>query len=376
MIDQDSSITARRQIHANVTLAVLALLVLCGCDHRWRQEGAAQAAAEAHLVLLTSDRLEVGIMPQAGGRVVLLRQPGGRNLLVSDPAKWTPADRTPEPTATSHFQDFNGHEIWLGPQQDWWAQQTVNADRGGRRAAWPPDPWLNTGRFEIIERSPTGVALRGPASPVSGLRVDKEFRIQADGSLLLRTVAVNMRQEPVAWDLWSLTRVPGRSSAYVPIEQGEGCRIEYAANDPVKTGAAPHQTRDGVFFFDCRAPFPRGWSQASAKAFLDPAQGWIACFNADACLVKRAVIVPKDRIHPSHAFIEIFVALPPPPEAGLMELEFHSEYRRLQPGESLACEETWTLLPYAGSDSADGHIAFLKEHGLLPAEAGLPPGGP
>ena len=120
-----------------------------------------------------------------------------------------------------------------------------------------------------------------------------------------------------------------------------------------------------MFFFDPSSGIPPGKTQLAAKAFLDPAQGWIAGFNAGACLLKQAAITPKDKVHPSQAFVEIYVSLMPTPNPGLLEMEFHGEYRTLQPKETLAFEETWKILPYAGPDTADGHIAFLKAQGLL-----------
>jgi len=331
---------------------------------------------EENLLLLKNDRIEVGLLPQAGGRIVLLRRPGqrtGGNILLSDPAKWTPADTTPQPSPTAYFVDYNGHEIWVGPQQDWWTQQNVNPDRAKSKAVWPPDPWLNVGRYEVVEHKANSIVLRGPPSPVSGVQLTKEVRIQDDGTVVLKTTAVNVRNEAVSWDLWSLTRLPGRAAAYAPLATGQNCRIELATGDLAHTEIAPHLARDGVFAFDSHAALPDGMNDLAGKAFLNPENTWIAAFNAGACLLKTMVAAPVAKIHPAQAAIEIFVDIRAPQKgtnapadaAGLLELEFHSEYRKLQSGESLTMEESWKIIPYDGPDTADGHIAFLKGQGIL-----------
>ena len=328
---------------------------------------------EASLLLLKNDRIEVGVLPRAGGRVVLLRRPGGANILLSDPQKWAAAAKAAQPAATSDYIDYNGHEIWVGPQEDWWTQQSANPQRAKSKANWPPDPWLNAGNYEIVEQSLHAVVLRGPPSPICGLQLTKEVRLQDDGAVTLKTTAVNIRNEAVSWDLWSLTRLPGRAAAYVTFKKWQTSRIEFVTMDLAQSDVVPHLMRDGVFAFDAHAVIPHGKTNLLGKAFLNPTHPWIAAFNAGSCLVKTMPAIPVEKIHPSQAAVEIYLSLLAPPEGklpaveppGMLELEFHSEYRKLAPGESMSMDETWRVIPYDGPDTADGQIEFLKTQGIL-----------
>jgi len=328
-----------------------------------------QSGSESNLLLLQNDSIVVGILPHAGGRIVLLRRPGGENILLSDPDLWKPADQTPEPSADSNFVKFNGHETWMGPQQDWWIHQAVNPTRAASKAVWPPDPWMNLGRFEIVNHQCNSVTLSGPPSPVSGLQLTKEISIASDGTVSLKTTAKNIRNEPVSWDLWSLTRLPNRSYVYAPSENESSCRIESAKNDSQQMDVAPHLVRDGVFAFDANAAFPEGKTDLVAKAYLNPPIAWMAGFSGGCCIFKKMANSPGEKVHPAQAAIEIYVDITNPPKSnGMIEMEFHSEYRTLLPGEVLTMEESWKVIPYKGPASVDSHIEFLKTQGILKTE--------
>ena len=78
------------------------------------------------MIILSNDQVEVGVLPEVGGRVVLLRKPGLQNILKSDERLWVDAEKhKPEISAFSDFKAFNGHIVWLGPQSEWWIHQDI-----------------------------------------------------------------------------------------------------------------------------------------------------------------------------------------------------------------------------------------------------------
>ncbi len=326
---------------------------------------------EANLIILKSPQLEVGIMPQAGGRVVLLRKPGGENILFSDPTLWTPEEKTTFPATNTPWIKYFGHETWVGPQQETWFHQTIRPLNLATNlfllgSTVQADPWLTTSRFKVLSLSASNCQLIGPASPVTGLQLNKEIRLEKNGSITLGNLAVNTRKEAVSWDLWTLTRFPGTSFAYVPVSPKRTCRVELKVNDLSTTGMLPYVVKDGVFFFDNRQEPVSPQVVLKCKAFIDPAAPWIASFNEGFCFIKKTKYIPIEQIHLQQAFVEIFQKKDIVPGPGLLEMEFHSEYKKINPGDRLSFEETWTLLPYQGANTPDAHLAFLKINGLLP----------
>jgi hypothetical protein len=70
--------------------------------------------------------------------------------------------------------------------------------------------------------------------------------------------------------------------------------------------------------------------------------------------------LPRERIHPSQAQIEIFNLLTPGRPDDLLELETHSQYEKLAPGQSTETSLMWSLLAYSGSSDRHDQISYLK----------------
>jgi uncharacterized protein DUF4380 len=292
-----------------------------------------ERAEERPLLLLANTEIVVGVLPRIGGRVVLLRRPGGVNALLSNPARWSDE---PTPAAGAEFVPYNGHITWVGPQSGWWTDQDVNPARRDAAAPWPPDPWLIYAPFRVEAQTPTTVRLVGPDSPVCGLRLTKEVELADSGVVTLRVAAQNIRQRPVTWDIWTNTRLPGDCPAFVPVEPSGDWRVEPA------DAALLHRIGDGGFTFDVQAA-SQGDTNATAKAFIHPARGEICAASPGGRFVKRAPIVPQADIHPEQAFIEVYQDVDSAGGPGLLELEMHSALQTLAPGESMRFEETWEL---------------------------------
>jgi hypothetical protein len=313
------------------------------------------ASPESHLLLLDNGALAVGLLPRAGGRVALFRAKGGANVLWSDPARW--AGPAPAVDPASPWTAFNGHIVWVGPQSEWWARQDLAPQKRDTRSGWPPDPWLEYAAAEVVTSGATRAVLRLPVSPVTGLELTKEIELTGPRSARLRVTAVNRRDRPIAWDLWSNTRTSPMGVAYAAVRGGAYPDVRFKSSE-AGTSAVPWRVTAGWFHFDSAAapPAPKGYS---AKAFLRPRAGVMAWFGGGRAFIKRATLPPDDRIHPEQAAIEIYCGRGGP-ETDLLELEMHGPFQTLEPGAAMSFEETWDLLDYDGADTHEARIGFLE----------------
>lgn len=308
------------------------------------------AGTPSALVTLENGRVVLGLLPSLGGRVVVFRAGTGPNVL---DAHWK--EPFPTPSLDAPFEPWNGHVVWAGPQSAWWTRQDLLPERKQAKAVWPPDPFNELARYEVLDKTAVTVRMRAPASPVTGLELEQEIELQGDRTARLRVVATNRRDSPVAWDLWPNTRVQPSGTPYVPLEPGAPPRFDDAVDG--KIGPYPHRITGGWLTFEPGHRPVSPFTELRAKAFVRPARGLIAFFLERQVFARRAPIVPAGRLHPEQAFIELYRG------AGsggdILELEMHGSYETLAPGASMRFEETWELLDYEGAPEAEARVAFL-----------------
>lgn len=308
-------------------------------------------------VELTNGRIVAGVLPPLGGRLVLFKAVGGENLLDADPRHWLPP--FPPPSLATPFRPWNGRIVWVGPQSGFWSQQDLEPKRRQAGANWPPDPFNETGRFEVVERSATLLRLRGGTSPVTGLAFEHEFELVGERVLRLATTATNGRSTPVAWGLWPNTRVRPEGYPYVPLDASQMLRMEGPRPDDREAGAYPSSVRGSWLSFlpGARPESPR--RRLWAKAYVRPARGLIAYFLGRHLLLIRAPLVPRTRLHPDQAFVEVYRG--EGKNATILELEMHGPYEKLEPGARTRFEQTFELLEYDGPDTPEAHVARLDQ---------------
>jgi Domain of unknown function (DUF4380) len=313
--------------------------------------GLLAAAPPSPLLLLENGRVTLGLLPSFGGRVVLFKTPEGPNVL---DARW----REPFPKAAldTRFEDWNGHVVWAGPQSAWWTRQDLVPERNSQKAVWPPDPFNEAASYEILERSPVRVRMRGPASPVSGLAFEQEIELLEGRRARLRVTATNRRSMPVSWDIWPNTRVQPAGTAFVPLAAGTAVRADDGPRGPV--GAYPHRVSQGWLSVEPGHEPTAPVTTLRTKLFPRAARGLTALFLDRQVFLKRASLVPAERLHPDHTFIEIYRGSGQGGE--ILELEMHGSYETLAPGASMRFEETWELLDYGGAAETSARILFLE----------------
>ena len=293
-----------------------------------------------------------------GGRLLSFALAGQPNFLRVDETAGDPAAAV---DATTGNVGYLGHEVWAGPQQQWWVHQDVNPARKAAQANWPPDPYLSLARYTLAAATSSAITLTSPASPVNGLQLVKRYALVPGkpNSLRLDVGAVNRRASGVAWDIWFNTRVHADTRVYVPVADAGAARVE--PQQAVDGRAPPRYSVDArVFALDVPAG---GQAPRRGKLFLQPAAGWMAAFRGAQAFIVQFPLQPRSAIHPDQGQVELYQDIDPGrPDQGLLEMEVHAPWRQLAPGRRMDAFETWTLLPYAGPATRAAHLAFLRAH--------------
>jgi hypothetical protein len=318
--------------------------------------GGAAAAPHPSTVRLEGT-LAVEVAPRLGGRLLHLSLPGRPNLLlVGDAVRARPE---PEPDADGPHIPYMGHEVWVGPQADWWRFQDLNPARRRAAAQWPPDPWLAHAPARVLEQGEGHLRLEGAPSPVSGVRLVHGFTLAPDRPAIALEVEMrNIRREPVARDIWFNSRVPPETRVFVPVAaDGGGVRVRSDTGGGYDGLVV--RTADGLLSLELEPPDP-GLHGRRGKVFIQPAAGWIAGFRAGQAFLIRFDHQPPERIHPEQGQVELYMDWrPDAADTGMLELEVHGPYTTLAPGAAVRAREEWTVLPYPGQDTPQAQAAFL-----------------
>lgn len=308
--------------------------------------------------LKTSD-VEVVITPDAGGRILSLSRPGQDNFLkIGDAAKQKPLA---DINANSGFVPYFGHETWFGPQSEWWTHQTMNPQRRAMKAVWPPDPFSVLVTNQIVTQTTEKIVMKSPTSSITGLAVEKTFALVAEDSrqLDVSVKAVNGRDTDVAWDIWFNTRSFPQSRIYAPVDQTTQVRtMGWPSPDSVQIN---YEIDENLLSLKLENP-PEGKSKLMGKVLFQPTAGWFAAFNKKQLLIVQFPYEPIENIHPEQGQLEFYMEYSPTDEKlGVLEMEVHSAYKKLKPGEEMQARERWTLIEYSGDESVDAQRKFLRE---------------
>ena len=315
-----------------------------------------QEIDRGNLILLKNSEVEVGVIPNIGGRVVILRKPGEDNLIKSDETQWNDPAIVPEASPFSHFKTFNGHIVWLSPQSEWWINQDMNTERRNSKAIWPPDPYLIYGENTILTRTDALITMVGLESPVSGVRVKKTIAVEKDGTVNFQAIATNIRENPVSWGIWLNTRLDGFDRCYVPIENEN--KVRFAIDEGGQEIPMPYKFMDGYFTFLPQIPAD-STEKYVQKAYIQPADQCIIGFHGNQAIEISFKHVNENKIHRDHTAVEIYnlTSL----RETLLELEIHGPYEHIQPDEHIQLEEKWRVFTYNGDHTPESHIQFIKE---------------
>ncbi|PPV05026.1 hypothetical protein XBLMG947_3109 [Xanthomonas bromi] len=316
---------------------------------------AADAAAVERLQLNT-EAVELSATPALGGRVLSFNVRGQPNVLKVGAA--VEQQPTPEVSAIAGNIAYFGHDVWVGPQSQWWLHQELNHERKAAAAVWPPDPYLSLAQTRVTLRRHDALEFEGVPSPLTGVQLRKQIKLSATraDTVEIQASARNIRKQQIAWDLWFNTRVAATTRVFVPVAAVTDIRLQ----PPSEAGTiAPHYTlKRGVFAL--RADTRQDGLIQRGKVLLQPSAGWMAGFAGGQVLVIRFAHQPLAAIHPAQGQVELYLDAPPQHlEQGLLEMEMHAPYRQFAPGAQMQAQEQWTLLRYTGPDEEQAQRQFL-----------------
>lgn len=313
-------------------------------------------AAAVEVIRLENSTVVLEVTPELGGRGLSFSLKDHPNLLkVGDPVHTQPM---PTVSATADDIGYLGHDVWVGPQQEWWMHQDANPVRRDAKANWPPDPYLAFATTKIVDQAPSRLVLEGVDSPVSGVRLHKTYQLstERDDTVEVHAAARNIRDTDIAWDLWFNTRLPSSSRVYLPVSDLADVRVESFTDTAI--GPLLPRIERGLFSLDS-PPFSEGMTARRGKVFAQPAAGWMAAFADKQLFVIRFPHHARELIHPAQGQIELYLDDQADAGKGLLEMEVHAPYRTLKPDEEMQAMESWTVLPYGGPDTREAHVEFL-----------------
>lgn len=311
------------------------------------------------MLYIENSGVRVGVLEDVGGRIVLLQKNGGKNLLESDESMWDEPQNerfVPSPDLLD-FKAYNGHEVWVGPQSQWWKHQTLNKEKIDSDLFWPPDPFISFNKYSVISHSANKLVIEGEGSPISGIKFKKSIEINNDGKVLFEVEATNIRDEEISWDLWLLTRINGHCPAFVQIAD----KADVHVSEPTHPhqGEAPYRINNGCFYFVPKEKSDK-FEECTAKAFIKPEKPVIAALvDSDKFLAIRFQKEDPSNIHPEQAEVEIYSFATDKSETSLIELEYHAPFKTLKPGESMKADEIWEILHYSGECNEDDLCDFF-----------------
>lgn len=319
--------------------------------------GGPPAGEAMQTVEIGNGTIVVGVLPALGGRVVVLKKAGGENVLDVDEKLLRP----PYPVASidTAFKPWNGRIVWVGPQSGFWTQTDLKPDLKKQKAPWPPDPFNETGRFEVKEKTATKLVLEGTASPVTGLSFVHEYEITGERTVRMKTTATNRRETPVSWDLWPNTRFRTDASPYVSLDPMQMLRMDGPHSGEDEAGLYPSTAVAGWLTLPPGRKPEGGRKRIWAKAFVRPSQGLVACFVGKQLVLVRAPIVPRAKLHPEQAFIELYRSAGKGTD--ILEVEMHGPFETIAPGSSTSFEQTFEVLDWDGPADPEAHRARLQE---------------
>jgi len=328
------------------------VLLFTHCTNSEKQE-----TENENLIVLKNGNTTLKVLPSMGGRIVSFQRNNSNNILKSDPNLWNyKFERPVDELILNDMIPFNGHIVWVGPQSEWWINQDIDKELKKRASDWPPDPYLIYGDYKVIKKTGNYVKLRGPKSEYTGIQLTKDITLKENGKVVFTVEAQNIREEPIAWDLWLNTRMDGFDKVYVPIANENDLRMEHRVTET--TEEMPYKIDNGYFHFETLSP-PANKSKRYGKAFIYPSKNELFAFTKNDMFVIHFKKYSRKLVHPEQGLIEIYNSVTDSGDA-LMEIEYHTPYQVIQPKEKISGKEVWEVVEYRNGNNTEDHIDFIN----------------
>jgi Domain of unknown function (DUF4380) len=296
---------------------------------------------------LDNGTISAVVVPDIGGRVLQFWLGEHACLFVNQNLAgrlFTPAENWGDGTMSS-WKNYGGNKTWPAPQ-GW---------DGPNQWAGPPDPVLDSGRFEVLVAEPLRVVVQSPPDARTGLQITRAMELELHSARgTLRRTMRNVSDRPVRWSLWDVTQL---DCANLDGSARAGCRITIPLNPAsrlpggyaVLYGQAdnPQWRRDRAGLLDVE------YSGALGKVGLDSQAGWVAFSDTagDWVFAHQFSVTPEAEYPDGGATVEVWTQGPgvaagvdfsQPHLRGLfMEMEVLGPLVELAPGESSSMALMW-----------------------------------
>ena len=310
-----------------------------------------QKPAADSVIRLSNGTIEIGLLPDVGGRLVKVSLVGHENIIQSDSSLWNePKEQRPTLDPTKPFKAYNGSINWISPQSEWWVKQDSFPDLKAKRSQWPPDPYLTFSRYKITDQKAREITMISPESPYTHVQFTKTYRVEGN-KVLLTTSARNCGRDTVSWGIWFNTRMNGRDHVFVPADSAALTKIIDPRESKSKKPAL--LWKNGSFSYN--TPLNDSTIKVfKGKSFFSPSSApVIAGFKANQWLIIRSDLIDKSKIHPQQSRIELYIENSDNPHQDLQELEMQFGYEKIAPGNSITASQIWEVLPGSGRTTRD-----------------------
>ncbi|MBP2832892.1 DUF4380 domain-containing protein [Aquimarina sp. U1-2] len=209
--------------------------------------------------------------------------------------------------------EFYGSTLWPSPQSVW---------------NWPPPKTLDIEPYQV-EKIADGFRFTSQNDSLTGLQFNKRILL-ADGVLTASYQAINVSKKTIRAALWEVTRVKG-GLTFFPL-----ATLKAPADSLSNLKSV--ETINNVLWYTFDEDEVKNEAQ---KLFANGEGGWLAHIENGMCFIKVFDNVNISEIPPQQGEIELYVN----DKATYVELENHSVYQTLAPGEKINYTLRWFYFP-------------------------------
>ena len=298
---------------------------------------------------LDNGLIRAAVVPDVGGRILQFWLGDHPYLYVSRElaGHLFSADQNWGDGTLASWKNYGGNKTWPAPQ-GW---------DGPHQWAGPPDPVLDTGRFQVLESGRMRAVVQSPPDPRTGLQITRDLSLEPGAARArLRRSMRNVSQRRVRWSLWDVTQlecaapngsiragcwmtIPLNSTSRYP----DGYAVLYGASD------------NPQWRTEHRGLFGIEYAGALGKVGLDSQAGWVAfCDTGDEWMFAHRFSVEPEAQYPDDgATVEVWTQ-GPGIAAGVdfgqarlggqfMEMEVLGPLVDLAPGDASSADLEWAV---------------------------------
>jgi hypothetical protein len=147
---------------------------------------------------ISNSEIELIIVPQIG-RIMSFSRVGKENILWENPKEFGKV----YPPTRRQWINYGGYKLWLAPQSE---------------LGWPPDPYIDRGRYAFDISDDGTILLRGQLHPSKKIRLCIEIKLAANRSELVLTHRLeNHSEQTMAVSFWGVSQVnPNGQISVIP----------------------------------------------------------------------------------------------------------------------------------------------------------------